>query len=114
MNAKINSPYTVVKSRCVTEKTVVLEGLQSAESNKCVASCKSPKYVFFVDRDANKKQIADAIEEIYKDQNVKVVAVNTLIVKPKPKGRARRHYGRTIYRKKAIVTLEPGDSLDVV
>ncbi len=55
-----------------------------------VARFELPKYVFVVDRTANKNEIALAIEEIYKDKTVKVVSVNTINVKPK----ARRVRGR--------------------
>ena len=107
------SPYQVVKHRHVTEKSMMLQGLQSADSNPSLRACKSPKYVFMVDRDAEKPQIACAIEEIYKNENIKVVSVNTINVKAK----ARRVRGRSGFKnafKKAIVTLRPGDSLDNV
>ncbi len=41
--------------------------------------------MFIVDRHANKHEIANAIEEIYKDEGIKVVAVNTINVKAKPR-----------------------------
>ncbi len=106
--------YAIIKSRSVTEKSVILEQLQESNSNPYVDRCKAPKYVFIVDKQSNKQEIADAIEEIYKDRHVKVVSVNTLIVKPKPKGRGRRHRGQTATYKKAIVTFEPGDSIDMI
>lgn len=107
------SPYQVVKHQYVTEKSIMLQGLKSAESNPSLRRCESPKYVFIVDRSANKQEIARAIEEIYKNEEVKVVAVNTINVKPK----ARRVRGRPGFKsafKKAVVTLRPGDSLDNV
>lgn len=106
-------PYHVVKSQHVTEKSVMLQGLKTATSNKCLAACESPKYVFIVDQKAHKQEIATALEEIYKDKGIKVVAVNTINVKPK----ARRVRGRAGFKKgykKAIVTLAVGDSLDNV
>lgn len=108
--------YTVVKSRHITEKTTTLEQLHNAESNPCVARCKSPKYVFIVDQKASKPEIARAVEEIYKEKKIKVVAVNTIRVKPKLKkrGRAGGKPGAAPAFKKAIVTLEPGDVLDNV
>lgn len=108
-----NDPYRIVKHRHVTEKSMVLQELKSAESNPSLRACKSPKYVFIVDRSANKKQIALAVELIYNEQDVKVVAVNTINMKPK----ARRVRGRAGFKKsfkKAIVTLRDGDSLDNV
>ena len=103
-------PYSVIKSRYVTEKTSVLENLKNTESNKCVRKCKSPKFTFLVDIKANKVEIAKAVEEIYSDKKIKVVAVNTIRVKPKQR-RVRGRIGYTNAVKKAIVTLKEGDDL---
>lgn len=105
------NPYQIIKHQHITEKTNVLQQLKNATSNKCVARCKSPKYVFVVDRNATKHQIANALEEIYKEKQIKVVAVNTINVKPKQR-RVRGRLGFTSAFKKAIVTLEDNDSLD--
>lgn len=110
----MRDPYEVIKSRYVTEKATVLEQLYTAESNASVARCKSPKYVFIVDRDASKQEIAQAIETIYKEKNVKVTKVNTLYTKRKAKRRGRGRPGLTVSYKKAIVTMEPGDTLEQV
>ncbi|QJD85081.1 50S ribosomal protein L23 [Cohnella herbarum] len=59
------------------------------------------KYVFEVDLRANKTEIKQAIEQIFK---VKVVGVNTLRMPAKPK-RYGRHSGYTSEWKKAIVQL---------
>lgn len=67
--------------------------------------------MFLVDPKANKIEIAQAIEEIYSEKKIKVVAVNTIRVKPKQR-RVRGNVGYTSGFKKAIVTLEEGDSLD--
>lgn len=107
------NPYDIIKHQHVTEKSVVLEGLKDADSNPSVRRCKSPKYVFIVDKKANKQQIASAVEDIYSEKGIKVVAVNTINVKPK----ARRVRGRLGVKpgfKKAIVTLEENDSLDAL
>jgi large subunit ribosomal protein L23 len=104
----------VIKSRYITEKATMLEQLQNAESNRCVERCKSPKYVFIVDRLANKREIAQAVETIYKEKNVKVTKVNTLHTKRKLKKRGRGKPGMTPSYKKAIVTMEPGDVIDQV
>jgi len=105
------SCYDVIFSRYNTEKSNLLEGLKSLESNPSLARCESPKYVFLVDKRANKREIAEAAEEIYSENNIKVKAVNTINVKPKPK-RVRGRKGKTAAFKKAIVTLDIGDSLD--
>ncbi len=113
---KKRNPRQVVKHRHVTEKSTILESLKNADSNPCVARCDKPKYVFIVDRLANKKEIAQAVEEIYKDKNVKVTSVNTINVKPKSTRllRSRRGIGQKNGFKKAIVTLEPKDTLENV
>jgi large subunit ribosomal protein L23 len=73
------------------------------------------QYTFEVAPDANKVQIREAVEKIF---NVRVKAVNTLNVKPKPRSRAiRRGRGRIAGHepgwKKAIVTLFPGQRIDI-
>ena len=73
------------------------------------------QYSFEVDPQANKPQIRDAVEKTF---NVRVKAVNTLNVKPKPKSRyASRRGGRITGAKpgwkKAIVTLYPGQRIDI-
>ena len=107
------SPYQVIKHRHTTEKSIMLQELKNAESNVSLKRCDSPKYVFIVERSANKQEIAKAIEEIYSNEGIKVVAVNTINVKPKPR-RVRGKVGFTKAFKKAVVTLRSGDSLDNV
>src|SRR5690625_2381294 len=110
----MKNPYAVIKSRYITEKTTTLEQLQNAESNRSIERCKSPKYVFIADRCANKQEIAEAVESIYKEQNIKVTKVNTLHTKRKMKRRGRGKSGLTASYRKAIVTMEPGDTIDRV
>jgi len=107
----LSNPYQVIKRLYVTEKAKVLNELQSNDSNPSVRRCNKPKYVFIVDTSATKRQIAQAIETIYKDKSVKVVSVNTSNVKAK----ARRVRGRLTFRsayKKAVVTFEAGDKIE--
>jgi len=66
------------------------------------------KYVFVVDKRANKIQIADAVEEIFK---VKVEKVNTVNVKGKTKRMGRTQGKRPNY-KKAIVKLAQGETIE--
>lgn len=73
------------------------------------------QYTFEVAPDANKLQIKEAVELTF---NVKVLAVNTLNVKPRAKSRtASRRGGRIIGHqpgwKKAIVTLDPNDHIEL-
>lgn len=87
--------YGIIRRPLITEKA----------QNLTVAN----KYAFEVDRRANKMQIKEAIEIAF---NVKVNAVNTLMMK----GKLRR-YGRAETKqpdwKKAIVTLAPGDKIEL-
>lgn len=106
-----NSPYDIILSRHITEKSRVLEQLQFNSSNPSVKKCDSPKYVFIVDKKANKQEIAAALEEIYSDKKIKVVSVNTINGKPKAR-RVRGRAGMKPAFKKAIVTLEAGDSIE--
>lgn len=110
----MNHPFTIIKERYVTEKSTVLESLHTAKSNKSLARCENPKFVFVVDKHANKKEIKAAIEDIYKEQKIKVVSVNTVQVKGKPTNRRKGREGQTSSFKKAIVTLEKGDVLESV
>lgn len=66
------------------------------------------KYLFLVNRSANKLQIKSAVEDIYK---VKVEGVNTYISRGKLK-RVRYQVGRTPSFKKAIVTLKEGQKIE--
>ena len=66
-------------------------------------------YTFEVAKSSNKVEIAQAIEAIF---NVKVVKVNTLNVKSKPK-RVRYQVGRTRTWKKAIVTVAEGETIEI-
>ena len=87
-------PYAVLLRPIITEKTTVLTG--------------ADKYVFEVDLRANKNQIKEAIQV---DFNVRVVDVNTMVMKGKPKRFGRKVTNRPDW-KKAIVTLREGDRID--
>ncbi len=104
------NPYDIVKGRRVTEKARVLSDLHQATSNPSLSRCKTPKVVFDVAMQSNKTEIARAVEAIYADKKVKVVAVNTVLTKGKPR-RVRGFLGHASSYKKAIVTFRPGDVL---
>jgi large subunit ribosomal protein L23 len=87
--------YDTVLAPVITEKATLL-----SEQNKVV---------FKVAMHATKDEIAAAIEALFK---VNVTKVNTLIVKGKTK-RFRGVKGRRSDVKKAIVTLAPGQSIDI-
>lgn len=108
--------FAIIKSRHVTEKATVLANLHKAEHNPSLKACNEPKAVFLVDDQASKPEIARAVEEIYREQAVKVVRVNTLRVKPKrtKRGKGRGRPGAHAGFKKAIVTFRAGDSIEKV
>ena len=85
----------IIKAPVITEKS------QIAKSEG--------KYTFKVDPRANKIEIKNAIDKIF---NVKVKAIRTLNVKPK-KRRVGRYTGLTNRWKKAIVTLDEGQTIDL-
>jgi large subunit ribosomal protein L23 len=69
---------------------------------------KHNQVVFEVARTANKLQIRDAVQKLFK---VSVTDVNTMVMRGKDR-RMGRGYARTQNWKKAIVTLKEGDSID--
>jgi large subunit ribosomal protein L23 len=85
----------VIRPLALTEKATRLK----AQNNQVV---------FEVARDANKIQIREALERLFK---VKVVSVNTLVQRGKVKRVGRRELKRPNW-KKAIVTLRKGDSIE--
>jgi large subunit ribosomal protein L23 len=66
------------------------------------------KVIFEVRREANKIQIKNAVQTLFK---VGVVDVNTLVVRGKEKRMGRGH-AKLRNWKKAIVTLKPGDRIE--
>lgn len=68
-----------------------------------MAGVAAKKYTFEVDKNANKIEIAKAVEELF---DVKVQRVNTMHVRGRLR-RQGRNQGYTPSWKKAIVTLKP-------
>ena len=91
----INKAYQVILNPLVTEKAT-----QLSEFNKIV---------FSVPLSANKIDIKLSIEKIY---SVKVLSINTIVLKGKTK-RFKGILGRRNSSKKAIVTLAPGNTIDL-
>lgn len=87
--------YDLIKKPIITEKATM------ASENGAV--------VFEVAMDATKPQIKEAVEAIF---SVKVKAVNTTITKGKSK-KFRGRAGERSDKKKAYVTLEAGNTIDV-
>ena len=71
-------------------------------TEKSMVGIADKKYTFKVAKDANKIEIAEAVESLFK---VKVAKVNTISVRGKEK-RMGRYSGYTASWKKAIVTLK--------
>jgi large subunit ribosomal protein L23 len=67
------------------------------------------KYTFLVDVDANKTAIKIAVEKIFE---VRVLSVNTLN-RPGKRKRTRTGWGRRKATKRAVVTLAPGDRIEI-
>jgi large subunit ribosomal protein L23 len=70
------------------------------------------RYGFIVNRNASKPQIKKAVEGLY---NVAVASVNTMVYGGKTKSRYTKSgviTGKTSAYKKAIITLEEGDTID--
>lgn len=84
-------------------------------SEKSIDESTRGKYTFAVHRDANKVQIAAAVETLYAKEKVTVVAVNVISVQGKEKRRGTKRgriVGRTSSWRKAIVTLAPGQKIE--
>jgi large subunit ribosomal protein L23 len=78
-------------------------------SEKSFVQAEIGKYTFRVHADAHKTQIRQAVEQLF---DVKVRDVRTVSVKSKPKRRGV-YAGRTRTWKKAIVQLQPGDTIPI-
>jgi len=86
--------------------------LRPVISEKSLDQTQRRKYTFAVHDDANKLQIKEAVEVLFK---VTVVDVNVLTTKPKEKSRNRkrgRQRGWTSAWKKAVVTVGASDKID--
>ncbi len=68
------------------------------------------QYIFEVDRGANKLEIRRAVEQQFK---VKVKDVNTMMRQGKAKRQRTASYGRTSAWKRAVVTLQAGQSIEM-
>lgn len=88
--------YQIIKRPLITEKSTL-------------AREESSKYLFEVDRRANKIEIGEAVEKLFK---VKVLEVRVMNVQGKSK-RVGKHIGRTQDWKKAIVKLVPGNKIEI-
>lgn len=93
-------PHYIIKSPIITEESQI----QTRKANQ---------YSFSVDPHANKIQIRDAVERLF--PNVKVLSVNTMNYDGKMRRQlGTRRMGRRPNRKKAIITLRPGDKIELI
>jgi len=88
--------YEVLRRPLVTEKNAALQA--------------QGKYGFEVAGEANKEQVKQAVEKAF---NVTVTQVNVMTVRGKG-GRVRGRRVMSPSWKKAIVTLKPGDKIEIV
>ena len=88
--------YHTIRRALITEKSTAAKD----ESNK---------YIFEVDRRANKVEVATAVEKLFK---VKVLDVHVMNIVGKKK-RVGRIMGEKRSWKKAIVTLAPGNRVEI-
>ncbi len=84
--------------------------LRPVISEKSIAQTERSNYTFAVARDANKFQIKAAVEAEFK---VNVLGVRVISVRPKEKRRGRRTPGMVPGWRKAVVTLAPGQKIEL-
>lgn len=89
------NPSDIIKRPLITEKATALKSASNT-------------VLFAVDSRANKKQVRDAVEKLFK---VKVSDVRTMNVAGKVKRRGRT-FGLRPGWKKAVVTLKAGDKIE--
>ena len=88
--------YKIIKKALITEKSTI-------------AKDEASKYFFAVDRRANKIEISNAVEKLFKVKVVNVAVMNV----PGKKKRMGKILGEKPAWKKAVVTLAPGSRIDV-
>lgn len=91
----MNDPRKIIRRPLISEKSTNLRADQN-------------KYIFKVDRKANKLQIKMAVEELF---GVQVEDVTTMMMHGRPK-RLGRFEGRKPDWKKAIVKLKKGETIE--
>jgi large subunit ribosomal protein L23 len=90
---------------------VLIKPVLSEKANKQAE--KMNRYTFVVDRKANKLEIKKAVEQFY---GVQVEDVNTLVMPSKLKAKYTKAgfiVGRKPAKKKAVVTVAEGETIDV-
>jgi large subunit ribosomal protein L23 len=93
-------------SKIADPRDVLIKPVISEKSYRLVDD---GKYTFLVAPDANKTQIRQAVEQVFR---VKVTGVNTLN-RPGKRRRTRFGWGKRPDTKRAIVSLAEGDRIDL-
>jgi large subunit ribosomal protein L23 len=93
-------------SKIADPRDVLIKPVISEKSYRLVDD---GKYTFLVAPEANKTQIRQAVEQVFR---VKVTGVNT-INRPGKRRRTRYGWGKRVDTKRAIVTLAAGERIDV-
>lgn len=104
----MRAPQTIIKRPLLTEKGTFLRETGGHAAPPVEGEEVGQKVLFEVAKDANKVEIRDAVQRLF---NVRVISVRTSIVRGKEK-RVGRFSGRRPHWKKAIVTLEPGNTIE--
>jgi large subunit ribosomal protein L23 len=103
----MRAPQSIIKRPLLTEKTARLRETGGSDVRPVEGDDVAQQVVFEVVRDANKIEIRNAIESLFK---VSVTQVRTLVVRGKNK-RVGKFSGRRPAWKKALVTLKAGDTI---
>jgi large subunit ribosomal protein L23 len=93
------------------QSDILIKPILSEKANKL--SEKQNRYSFVVDKKANKLEIKKAVEQFY---GVQVSEVNTIIMPSKAKAKYTKAgfiVGRKSAKKKAIVTIAEGETIDI-
>ena len=104
----MRAAQTVIKRPLLTEKSARLRETGGGSAAPVEGESYAQKVLFEVARDANKIEIRQAVENLFK---VTVTDVRTLVVRGKVK-RVGRFSGQRPSWKKAFVTLKPGDNIE--
>lgn len=104
----MRAPQTIIKRPLLTEKSTSLRETGGTGQVFGEDDTYPQKIVFEVAKDANKIEIRHAVQSLF---NVKVTDVHTMVVRGKRK-RLGRFAGQRPYTKKAVVTLQAGDTIE--
>lgn len=91
----MRSPYEIILHPVITERST--------------DNARIGRYTFAVARDANKIEVKQAVEAIYR---VNVLKVNVMNVRGKRRRVGRMPAGETASWRKAIVTVQPGQRIE--